>query len=231
MTNFTSKTLLQHAVVPLVPVDNAILMPNSTLVLTMSAVEAESMIDSMSGLGFPGESIGLVYGVRVQENGEGAKTTSFYRTGSLATIYSMKPLNEHEVELVLIGVSRFDVNVIKDLPTAEGGGHLRVGEVSYDRFASDQDNVGKIKQKISLLDSAQMVFQNRGVDRSSSDFKGVPDKTIIGTLVQDLPLPVNEKQAILEEPEFQAQVKLLKTFIQHQLYADFYNHTPTMVLQ
>ena len=199
---------------PLFPLKGAILLPGSTLPLTVFEPRYLAMVDDVIA---GARILGIIQpaGDQQGESPEG-KAVPLRRVGCAGRITAYQELDDGRLSIVLTGLSRFDI-----VGEAESGMAYRVASVSYDRFASDftrglgEDQIDRktlLQALRNYLDRNELKTDWSVIDRASSEF-------LINALCVMAPYGPEEKQALLEAPDLKARADVLVALSEMELAA------------
>jgi uncharacterized protein len=199
------------ATVYLFAIDRFILLPETTLPLTITAPKSQEILDAA-------EEAGGFLGVIQRRPKEAGSTSRFFDVGGLGRIRSLRR-EEDGYHVKIEGVIRFRVQ--EELTDA---GDLPQAAVVYEEFAgdllpADENPEGWNPEgfRTALLEIAK-----RESGRDSTPLESLSPPQLVRLMAQTFPLSVAEKQALLETRSFR---DLLGLFLQ-LLAANFLTTTP-----
>jgi uncharacterized protein len=194
----------------LFPIDRFILLPGTTLPLTITAPRSQETLDAA-------EAADGFLGVIQSRPQEARSSSRYFDVGGLGRIGSLRR-EEDGYHVRIEGLIRFRV---REELTA---GDLPQAEVVYEEFAGDLLPADETPEgwnpegfKTALLELAK-----RESGRESSALESLSPPQLVRLMAQTFPLAVNEKQALLETQSFR---ELLELFLQ-LLAVNFLTTTP-----
>jgi uncharacterized protein len=199
---------------PLFPLKGAIMLPGSTLPLTVFEPRYLAMVDDVLA---GARILGIIQptGDQQGESPEG-KAVPLRRVGCAGRITAYQELEDGRLSIVLTGLSRFEI-----VGEAESGMAYRVASVSYDRFASDftrglgEEQIDRktlLQALRNYLDRNELKTDWSVIERASSEF-------LINALCVMAPYGPEEKQALLEAPDLKARADVLVALSEMELAA------------
>lgn len=137
---------------------------------------------------------------------EGEKNPPLHRIGCAGRITSYNETNDGRLLLVLTGVCRFAVS--EELPRRRG---YRLVRPNWERFVIDYhpENDALADHK-AFLDSLHAYSQMRGVEIPWNDIQALADIDLVNLLCAHLPLPPNDKQALIESIALADRAELMR---------------------
>jgi Lon protease-like protein len=200
---------------PLFPLRGAILLPGSTLPLSVFEPRYLAMVDDVIA---GARILGVIQptGSDQQNESPEGKGVPLRRVGCAGRITAYQELEDGRLSIVLTGLSRFDV-----VGEAESGKAYRVASVSYDRFASDftrglgEEQIDRktlLQALRNYLDQNQLKTDWSVIERASSEF-------LINALCVMAPYGPEEKQALLEALDLKSRADVLVALSEMELAA------------
>ena len=188
-TTSYSKTSDLPQVIPVFPLDGALLLPRGQMPLNIFEPRYLNMIDdAMAG--------DRVIGMIQTRSGGDRERPTLAKIGCLGRITSFAETPDGRYLITLTGVSRFRVDA--ELPMAAPYRQLRA---SYEAFADDlqpSEDDGGDAGRDALLDALRSYLQPRGLDIDWSTAGDAPVEALVNSLSMALPFEAVEKQALLE---------------------------------
>ncbi len=181
----------------LFPVDRLILLPETTLPMTITDFQSRDLLDAAEAAsGYVG-----VIQARPQKEGTGSR---FFAVGCLGRIRSLGR-DEERHRVVLEGVIRFRVR--EELPDGE----LPRAAVAYEEFEQD---LLAAEENLEGWDpegfrAALLRFARLQSGREATSLEAMSGGQLVRVLAQTAPLAAAEKQALLEAPSFRDMLALL----------------------
>lgn len=192
-------------VIPVFPLDSALLLPRGRLPLNIFEPRYLAMVsDALSGAGM----IGMIQ-PRDPATYAHADKPDVYDVGCLGRIVEHSETDDGRILIVLEGVSRF--RVLQELATS--GGYRRVS-VSYDEFSNDvSPSQTEAGERDDLVQNLRGFFEHLGVETDWNAVKSAPDEALINSVAMMCPFPGVEKQALLEASSLEDRAFVLNTLM------------------
>jgi hypothetical protein len=199
------------ATVYLFPIDRFILLPETTLPLTITAPRSQEILDAA-------ESEGGFLGVIQSRPKEARSSSRYFDVGGLGRIGSLRR-EEDGYHVRIEGLIRFRVR-----EELAGAGDLPQAVVIYEEFAGDLLPADESPEGWSPegFKTALLELAKRESGRESSALESLSPPQLVRLMAQTFPLAVAEKQALLETRSFR---ELLELFLQ-LLAVNFLTTTP-----
>lgn len=200
--------------IPVFPLRGAILLPRSTLPLSVFEPRYLAMLDDvMSG----DRVLGVV---QPQATGEAApespagKTIGLKRIGGVGRVTSYQELDDGRLLITLTGIARFEA-----IDEAVAAKPYRIMSVSYDRFAADfseghgEDHVDRatlLRVLKAYLDANRLSADWNSITRASNEI-------LVNALSVMSPYGPEEKQALLEAADLKSRAEVLVALAEMEL--------------
>lgn len=180
-------------VIPIFPLDGALLLPRGTLPLNIFEPRYLNMVDdAMSG----DRLIGMI---QTRPGGD-RERPSLAGVGCVGRITSYAETADGRYLITLTGVCRFRVPA--ELPLSAPYRQVRA---DFEPFAADLQpppDSGE-QDRTEMLDALKAYLEPRGLDIDWSTARDAPVEALVNSLSMALPFEAAEKQAILEAPELE----------------------------
>tara|TARA_B100000029_G_scaffold326088_1_gene318562 strand:+ start:1780 stop:2409 length:630 start_codon:yes stop_codon:yes gene_type:complete len=175
-------------IIPIFPLNGALLLPQGNLPLNIFEPRYLSMVDyAMKNE----KMIGMI-----QNNKKHAESDKLYSTGCLGKINQYSETNDGRYLINLIGVTRF--KVVKEINTEE---KFRKLEVNYLDFKGDfNNNFENCFNKEVFLNEVRNYLEKNKIEVDWQLIQNVDNTLLITTLASICPFSIAEKQMILECP-------------------------------
>jgi uncharacterized protein len=188
------------AELPVFPLAGAVAMPGIQLPLNIYEQHYLNMIQDVLATD---HLIGMIQPLSNQDEVE---IPPLHRVGCAGRVTSYSETNDGRVVLVLTGVCRFEVQGELE----ETRGYRRVRAV-WNRFANDfLPEGGHLVNRDRFLASLRTYVRPRGVEIPWDDLKAMEDLDLINLLTAHLPLPPEDKQALIETIELADRAELMR---------------------
>lgn len=199
---------------PLFPLRGAILLPRSTLPLSVFEPRYLQMLDDvMSG----DRVLGIV---QPQAVGEGStespagKSAGLKRIGCAGRVTSYQELDDGRLLITLTGIARFQT--IDEAATAK---LYRVMTVSYDRFTADFSE-GHGESEVDRENLLRVLKSYLEANRLSADWSSITrasNEVLVNALSVMSPYGPEEKQALLEAQDLKHRAEVLVALAEMEL--------------
>lgn len=188
------------AELPIFPLAGAVAMPGIQLPLNIYEQQYLNMIQDVLATD---HLIGMIQPLSGPEEVE---VPPLHRVGCAGRVTSYSETNDGRVVIVLTGVCRFEVQGELE----ETRGYRRVRAV-WSRFANDfLPEGGHLVNRDRFLASLRTYVRPRGVEIPWDDLKGMEDVDLINLLTAHLPLPPEDKQALIETVDLADRAELMR---------------------
>ncbi len=188
------------AELPIFPLAGAVAMPGIQLPLNIYEQQYLNMIQDVLATD---HLIGMIQPLSGPEEVE---VPPLHRVGCAGRVTSYSETNDGRVVIVLTGVCRFEVQGELE----ETRGYRRVRAV-WSRFTNDfLPEVGHLVNRDRFLTSLRTYVRPRGVEIPWDDLKGMEDIDLINLLTAHLPLPPEDKQALIETVDLADRAELMR---------------------
>jgi len=199
---------------PVFPLRGAILLPRSSLPLSVFEPRYLAMLDDV--LAGP-RLIGIV---QPQTTGESSpespagKSAALKRIGCVGRVTAYQEVDDGRLLITVTGVARFEA--VDEATTAKP---YRIMSVSYDRFASDFA-AGLGEERVDRDRLLTVLRSYLDANRLSADWTAIQrasNEVLINALSVMSPYGPEEKQALLEAPDLKTRAEVLVTLAEMEL--------------
>ena len=195
--------------IPVFPLSNFIIFPNTTVPLNIFEPRYIQMVDDcMKG----NRLIGIV---QPKKTGD-LKKPNLYEVGCVSKITSFNETEDGRYLIVINGVCRF--NIIEELISDK---LYRECKINFDNYVNDLNENTKEEIKFSDLKSIfndiKILFKKQGYIINWKDIEKQSFDQTINTLSMASPFSIEEKQKILETIKIQDKLKILEEIINFNL--------------
>jgi uncharacterized protein len=198
---------------PIFPLTGALLMPQGRLPLFIFEPRYLAMIeDAIKG----DRLIGMVQPVEADAE-ERQHEPPVHATGCAGRITQFKETPDSRFEIVLEGVSRFDIE-----SELEGRNGYRVVAANWERFADDRavDESLDSAVRSRLLQSLDKFLAVRGVVPDDGAIDALTGAELVAAIAMACPFHAIEKQAVLESKGIADRAMLLTTLLDMAAHGD-----------
>ncbi|MEP1767032.1 MAG: LON peptidase substrate-binding domain-containing protein [Sulfitobacter sp.] len=196
------------AIIPVFPLDGALLLPRSRLPLQIFEPRYLQMFED--ALKTSERMIGMVQPNVVP----GREGTGLQTIGCAGRITQFSEQDDGRYMVTLTGISRYRI-----IDEVEAFTPYRRCEISWEGFDLDlggaTDDVGFNRQ--SFLDALGRYFDMRGLSADWDALKDADDELLINSLSMMLDFDAEDKQALLEAPSLSTRRETLITLIEYAL--------------
>ncbi len=203
-------------IIPIFPLSNFIIFPNTTVPLNIFEPRYIQMIDDSL------KSHRMIGMVQPKKTGD-LKKPDLYDVGCLGKITSFNETDDGRYLIVLNGVNRF--KILKEI---ESTSLYRQCEISLDDFSDD----AKQKEEELSFSDLELVFKNlkslfkkQGYIINWKDLEKQSLNQTINTLSMASPFSLEEKQILLETKNLQIRKKKLEEILKTYIVDNFNNNT------
>ena len=197
------------ALIPVFPLDGALLLPGCQLPLRIFEPRYLNMIDdAMSGH----RLIGMV-----QTTGGSQARPNLAAVGCIGRITAYAETGDGCYMITLTGICRFDAGDEIAISTP-----YRQVRPDYARFAADleEDETPLALDRGPFLDNLRRYLDHKGLDVDWDAAKQAPSVALVNSLAMGLPLDPPEKQALIEAPSMVERAQVLATLLEIDAAAD-----------
>ena len=205
------------AEIPIFPLTGALLMPRGRLPLFIFEPRYLAMVeDSIKG----DRLIGMVQPVEADAE-ERQHEPAVHATGCAGRITQFKETPDDRFEIVLDGVSRFDIE-----SELQGRNGYRVVAANWDRFVEDRSGGESLDGALRsrLLQSLDRFLAVRGVVPDEGAIGELNGAELVAAIAMACPFHAIEKQAVLESEAVSARAELLTALLDMAAHGGDGNH-------
>tara|TARA_Y100001970_G_scaffold282282_1_gene394813 strand:+ start:709 stop:1353 length:645 start_codon:yes stop_codon:yes gene_type:complete len=202
--------------IPIFPLSNFIIFPNTTVPLNIFEPRYIQMIDDSM------KSHRMIGMVQPKKSGK-LKKPDLYGVGCIGKITSFNETDDGRYLIIINGISRF--NIEQEIETDK---LYRSCLVNYQKYKEDLDN--KI-EKITLKDldkifkDLKSLFEKKGFMVDWSNFKKQDLSETLNTLSMASPFSLEEKQVLLETKDLNTRKLRLEEILKTYTLDEFSNKT------
>ncbi|MFA5599388.1 MAG: LON peptidase substrate-binding domain-containing protein [Phenylobacterium sp.] len=192
-------------VIPVFPLDGALLLPRGDLPLQIFEPRYLNMVDDvMAG----DRIIGMI---QTRPGGERARP-SLAPIGCAGRVTSYAETSDGRYLITLTGVCRFELD-----EELSAGTPYRQVRAAYDRFETDlvtpQDG-GDAAERRRFAKALKRYLNHRDLDVDLETATSAPLEALVNSLAMGLPFDVSEKQALLEAAGLQERYQVLTALLE-----------------
>ncbi len=204
------------SIIPIFPLSNFIIFPNTTVPLNIFEPRYIQMInDSM-------KSHRMIGMIQPKKSGE-LKKPDLYEVGCIGKITSFNETDDGRYLIIINGVSRFKIE--KEINSEN---LYRSCKVSYQNYIKDlEDKIEEypIKDLDKIFKDLQNLFEKKGFMVDWSSLKKQNFSNTLNTLSMASPFSLEEKQALLETKDLSTRKLRLEQILKTYTLDDFSNKT------
>ncbi len=196
--------------IPVFPLDGALLLPGCQLPLQIFEPRYLNMVDdAMSGH----RVIGMI---QTASGGDKARP-NLAEVGCVGRITAYAETGDGRYLITLTGICRFEAGEELDLNTP-----YRQVRPSYERYASDldADETPLALDRNAFLGTMKRYLDHKGLAVEWDAAKQAPAVALVNSLAMGLPLDPAEKQALLEAPTLAERTRVLTALMEIDAAAD-----------
>ena len=202
--------------IPIFPLSNFIIFPNTTVPLNIFEPRYIQMIDDSM------KSHRMIGMIQPKKSGE-LKKPDLYEVGSIGKITSFNETDDGRYLVIINGISRFNIN--KEIETNK---LYRTCEVNYEKYNRDlDDNVEKfaLKDLDKIFKDLKNLFEKKGFLVDWTSLKKENFSNTLNTLSMASPFSLEEKQVLLETKDLNTRKLVLEEILNTYIRDDFSNKT------
>ena len=204
------------SIIPIFPLSNFIIFPNTTVPLNIFEPRYIQMInDSM-------KSHRMIGMIQPKKSGE-LKKPELYEVGCIGKITSFNETDDGRYLIIINGVSRFKIE--EEIKSEK---LYRSCKVSYQNYIKDlEDKIEEypIKDLDKIFKDLQNLFEKKGFMVDWSSLKKQNFSNTLNTLSMASPFSLEEKQALLETKDLITRKLRLEQILKTYTLDDFSNKT------
>ena len=204
------------SIIPIFPLSNFIIFPNTTVPLNIFEPRYIQMInDSM-------KSHRMIGMIQPKKSGE-LKKPDLYEVGCIGKITSFNETDDGRYLIIINGVSRFKIE-----EEIKSENLYRSCKVSYQKYIKDlEDKIEEypIKDLDKIFKDLQNLFEKKGFMVDWSSLKKQNFSNTLNTLSMASPFSLEEKQALLETKDLSTRKLRLEQILKTYTLDDFSNKT------
>ena len=202
--------------IPIFPLSNFIIFPNTTVPLNIFEPRYIQMIDDSM------KSHRMIGMIQPKKSGE-LKKPDLYEVGCIGKITSFNETDDGRYLVIINGISRFNIN--KEIETNK---LYRICEVNYENYNGDlDDKVEKftLKDLDKIFKDLKNLFEKKGFLVDWSNLKKENFSNTLNTLSMASPFSLEEKQVLLETKDLNTRKLMLEEILNTYIRDDFSNKT------
>ena len=198
--------MAKKMLIPIFPLNGAILFPETNLPLNIFEERYIEMIDFALG---KNKLLGMI---QTKDN-----TSDVYSVGCLGRITEHKKTKDGRMLVNLTGINRFEI-----ISEINNDKIYREFEVSYKKFSEDQepgrDQTIMLETIKEIYEKTKIFFRKNGLLLNWAEFEKLDIDQKINTLAMIAPISDVEKQIILESINVDSKTKILSKIIEFYLH-------------
>ena len=202
--------------IPIFPLSNFIIFPNTTVPLNIFEPRYIQMIDDSM------KSHRMIGMIQPKKSGE-LKKPELYEVGCIGKITSFNETDDGRYLVIINGISRSNIN--KEIETNK---LYRTCEVNYEKYNRDlDDNVEKfaLKDLDKIFKDLKNLFEKKGFLVDWTSLKKENFSNTLNTLSMASPFSLEEKQVLLETKDLNTRKLVLEELLNTYIRDDFSNKT------
>ena len=202
--------------IPIFPLSNFIIFPNTTVPLNIFEPRYIQMIDDSM------KSHRMIGMIQPKKSGE-LKRPDLYEVGCVGKITSFNETEDGRYLIIINGVSRFSID--QEIKTDK---LYRSFKVNYQNYKEDLENkIVKfaLKDLDKILDDLKSLFDKKGFMVDWSSLKKQDFSETLNTLSMASPFSLEEKQVLLETKDLNTRKLRLEEILKTYTLDEFSNKT------
>ena len=202
--------------IPIFPLSNFIIFPNTTVPLNIFEPRYIQMIDDSM------KSHRMIGMIQPKKSGE-LKRPDLYEVGCIGKITSFNETEDGRYLIIINGVSRFSID--QEIKTDK---LYRSFKVNYQNYKEDLENkIVKfaLKDLDKILDDLKSLFDKKGFMVDWSSLKKQDFSETLNTLSMASPFSLEEKQVLLETKDLNTRKLRLEEILKTYTLDEFSNKT------
>mgnify|MGYP001460309694 FL=1 len=202
--------------IPIFPLSNFIIFPNTTVPLNIFEPRYIQMIDDSM------KSHRMIGMIQPKKSGE-LKRPDLYEVGCIGKITSFNETEDGRYLIIINGVSRFSID--QEIKTDK---LYRSCKVNYQNYKEDLDNkIVKftLKDLDKILEDLKSLFEKKGFMVDWSSLKKQDFSETLNTLSMASPFSLEEKQVLLETKDLNTRKLRLEEILKTYTLDEFSNKT------
>ena len=204
------------SIVPIFPLSNFIIFPNTTVPLNIFEPRYIQMInDSM-------KSHRMIGMIQPKKSGE-LKKPDLYEVGCIGKITSFNETDDGRYLIIINGVSRFKIE--EEIKSENLYRSCKVNYQNYIKDLEDKIEEFPIKDLDRIFKDLQNLFEKKGFMVDWSSLKKQNFSNTLNTLSMASPFSLEEKQALLETKDLSTRKLRLEQILKTYTLDDFSNKT------
>ena len=204
------------SIIPIFPLSNFIIFPNTTVPLNIFEPRYIQMInDSM-------KSHRMIGMIQPKKSGE-LKKPDLYEVGCIGKITSFNETDDGRYLIIINGVSRFKIE--EEIKSENLYRSCKVNYQNYIKDLEDKIEEFPIKDLDRIFKDLQNLFEKKGFMVDWSSLKKQTFSNTLNTLSMASPFSLEEKQALLETKDLSTRKLRLEQILKTYTLDDFSNKT------
>ena len=204
------------SIIPIFPLSNFIIFPNTTVPLNIFEPRYIQMInDSM-------KSHRMIGMIQPKKSGE-LKKPDLYEVGCIGKITSFNETDDGRYLIIINGVSRFKIE--EEIKSENLYRSCKVNYQNYIKDLEDKIEEYPIKDLDKIFKDLQNLFEKKGFMVDWSSLKKQNFSNTLNTLSMASPFSLEEKQALLETKDLSTRKLRLEQILKTYTFDDFSNKT------
>tara|TARA_Y100001935_G_scaffold73101_1_gene60979 strand:- start:133 stop:777 length:645 start_codon:yes stop_codon:yes gene_type:complete len=204
------------SIIPIFPLSNFIIFPNTTVPLNIFEPRYIQMInDSM-------KSHRMIGMIQPKKSGE-LKKPDLYEVGCIGKITSFNETDDGRYLIIINGVSRFKIE--EEIKSENLYRSCKVNYQNYIKDLEDKIEEFPIKDLDRIFKDLQNLFEKKGFMVDWSSLKKQNFSNTLNTLSMASPFSLEEKQALLETKDLSTRKLRLEQILKTYTFDDFSNKT------
>lgn len=194
-------------VIPLFPLNNVLLLPKCKLPLNLFENRYLHMFDSALS---SDRIIGMIQPSENVKSHRDTPNPKIYNVGCAGIIVAFNQTNDNRYEIVLKGLSRFEVN--KEIDLYKG---FRRAKVNWTKYKEDLNSLSANNptDRIMFEEKLKMYLKKLDVGADWQQIEASNDEDLVNSISMGCPFSNIEKQALLEAKTLEERLKVLNSLL------------------
>ena len=194
-------------VIPLFPLNNVLLLPKCKLPLNLFENRYLHMFDCALS---SDRLVGMIQPCEKLDSHKDKSSPKIYKIGCAGIIVAFNQTNDNRYEIVLKGLSRFEIN--KELDLLNG---FRRAKVNWNMFKDDLNSLSSTKptDRIMFEEKLKIYLKKLDVTADWQQIEASSDEDLVNSISMGCPFSNIEKQALLEAKNLEDRLRVLNSLL------------------
>ncbi len=179
-------------VIPVFPLDGALLLPHAALPLNIFEPRYLTMVDDAM-------ATERIIGMVQTRAGSDPERPVLQQVGCAGKLTAFSETSDGRYLITLTGLSRFALR--EELPVATPYRQVRADFLAFEKDLEPPQDADEGFDRLRLLNALKAFLERRSLDVDWETAKAAPPDALVNSLAMALPFEIQEKQALLEAPD------------------------------